>query len=162
MASEHLWTLKEPSTTPRAIVLVCHEGSVHRTPTKWIDAMLSHRNVLVKNRGIHSKRVVRCPQGGVLSPLIWNMLVDQLLRRLNEAHIWAQRFADEVAILVNGLNTVWDLIQTAMNIVQNWCREKGLSVNVHKTTTVLFTNKGLIFGQEIELKKEVKHLGVIL
>jgi hypothetical protein len=61
-------------------------------------------------------------------------------------------------------------MQTAMNIVQNWCSELELPVNVDKTTTVLFTNKSLrigfkkpnLFGQEIELKNQVKYLGVIL
>jgi Reverse transcriptase (RNA-dependent DNA polymerase) len=57
-------------------------------------------------------------EGGVLSPLLWNMVVDQLLHRLNEAHLWAQDFADDVVILISGqfLNTVCELMQTAMNI----------------------------------------------
>jgi Reverse transcriptase (RNA-dependent DNA polymerase) len=84
--------------------------------------------------------------------------VDQLLRRLNEAHLWAQGFADDVVILINGqfLNTVRELLQTAMNIVQNWCSELESFVNADKTTTVLLTNKSLrigfkkpkLFGQE--------------
>jgi Reverse transcriptase (RNA-dependent DNA polymerase) len=90
--------------------LACQEKRVHRTPTKWIDAKLSHRIVSAEIRGTYLKRVVRkgTPQGGVvLSPLLWNMVVDQLLRRLNEAHLWAQDFADDVVILINGqfLNT---------------------------------------------------------
>jgi Reverse transcriptase (RNA-dependent DNA polymerase) len=92
----------------RAMSLACQEKRVHRAPTKWIK-MLSHRIVSAEIRGIHSKRVVRkgCPQGGVLSPFLWNMVVDQLLRRLNEAHLWAQSFADDVVILMIGqfLNT---------------------------------------------------------
>jgi hypothetical protein len=59
-------------------------------------------------------------------------------------------------------------MQTAMNIVQN--SELELSVNADKTTTVLFTNKSLrigfkkpkLFGQEIEVKNQVKYLGVML
>jgi hypothetical protein len=61
-------------------------------------------------------------------------------------------------------------MQTAMNIVQNLCSELELSVNADKTTIVLFTNKRLrigfkkpkLFGQEIELKNQVKYLGVLL
>jgi Reverse transcriptase (RNA-dependent DNA polymerase) len=74
------------NTSFRAMNLACQKKRVHRTPTKWIDAMLSHRIASAEIRGIHSKRIVRkgCPQGDVLSPLLWNMVVDQLLRRLTK------------------------------------------------------------------------------
>jgi retron-type reverse transcriptase len=63
-----------------------------------------------------------CPDGGVLSPLLWNMVVDGLLRRLHNAHYQAQ------------------------DCVENWSREIGLSVYTDKTTMVLFTNNRMIGG----------------
>ena len=33
-----------------------------------------------------------CPQGGILSPILWCMVVDQLIRKLNESGIHAQRY----------------------------------------------------------------------
>jgi Reverse transcriptase (RNA-dependent DNA polymerase) len=102
----------------------------------------------------------------------WNMVIDTLLRRLRDQGFWAQDFADDVVVLINGifLNTVSELMQRALNLVQKWCEEVGLSVNPNKTTVVLFTQnrnldgykKPTLFGREIELQNQVKYLGVIL
>jgi hypothetical protein len=89
-----------------------------------------------------------CPQGGgVLSPLLWNMVADSLLNRLGNCNCFVQGFADDVVILISGkfLSTICDLMQRALNCVQNWCGEIGLNVNADKTSMVLFT-KNLEFG----------------
>jgi hypothetical protein len=61
-------------------------------------------------------------------------------------------------------------MQKALFIVQTWCREVGMSSNADKTSMVLFTNnsklvgfkKPILFGTELQLKNQVKYLGVIL
>jgi hypothetical protein len=60
--------------------------------------------------------------------------------------VWAYGFADDIAIVVNGklLNTVCELMQKALFIVQTWCRGVGLSVN--ETSIVLFTNNRKLVG----------------
>jgi hypothetical protein len=112
-----------------------------------------------------------CPQGGLLSPLLWNMVINSLLVRLNNESPWAQGFADDIAIVSNGkfLSTVCELIQNALFIVQTWCWGVGLSVNADKTSMVIFTNnkkivgfkKPILFETELQLKNQVKYLGVI-
>jgi hypothetical protein len=60
-------------------------------------------------------------------------------------------------------------MQGALNCVENWCREIGLSVNADKTKMVLFTNNRKIggfynpklFGTESRMTDQVKYLGVI-
>jgi hypothetical protein len=101
--------------------------------------MLSSVRVVV-NRG--------CSQGGFLSPLLWNMVVDGLLRRLHNAHYQAQGYADDVVLLQKSkfVSTLCDRMLGALNCVDNWCREIGLSHNVDKTTMVLFTNNRNIGG----------------
>jgi hypothetical protein len=95
----------------------------------WIVAMLSKRMVRAELRGVSLKMMVHrgCPQGGVLSPLLWKMVINSLLR---------QGFADDIAIVINDkfLSTVCELMQKA------WCRRVGLSVTADKTSMVLFTN----------------------
>jgi hypothetical protein len=52
---------------------------------------------------------------------------------------------------------------------RTWCREVRLSVNADKTSMVLFTKnrtlvsfkKPILFGTELQLKNQVKYLGVI-
>jgi hypothetical protein len=57
-----------------------------------------------------------CPHGGVLSPLLWNMVINFLLNRLNNESLWAQGFANVIAIVINGkfLRTVYELMQKTL------------------------------------------------
>ncbi|CAF4832319.1 unnamed protein product [Pieris macdunnoughi] len=43
-----------------------------------------------------------CVQGSVGGPLLWNLLLDPLLKTLHEAEITAQAFADDIVLLVEG------------------------------------------------------------
>jgi hypothetical protein len=61
-------------------------------------------------------------------------------------------------------------MQVAMKVVEEWCRDVGLSVNPDKTATILFTRKRNIdshrdihlFGKNLALVNHVKYLGIIL
>jgi hypothetical protein len=75
---------------------------VHFTISRWIAAILSKRMVRTEIRGVLSTMMVRrgCPQGCVLSQLLWNMVINFLLVRLNNESLWAQEFADDIAQLL--------------------------------------------------------------
>jgi hypothetical protein len=111
-----------------------------------------------------------CPQGGVLSPLLW-CLVNELLVRLNEGGVYSEGYADDICLLAVGKspNTVSGLIQWALHTVETWCDELGLSVNPDKTGLVAFTRRTLpgffepcLFGTILHCSMSVKNLGVIL
>jgi hypothetical protein len=88
-----------------------------------------------------------CPQGGVLSPLLW-CLVNDLLARLNEGGVYSQGYADDVCLLAVGKfpNTVSGLTQWALHTVEAWCDELGLSVNLNKTGLVAFMRRRKLPG----------------
>jgi hypothetical protein len=67
---------------------------VDRTIVRWITATLEGRLAAAPLGGIsRSVMVTRgCPQGGVLSPLLWCLVVDESLGRLNEGGTYAQRY----------------------------------------------------------------------
>ncbi len=67
-----------------------------------------------------------CPQGGVLSPLLWSLVVDSLIRRLNEKGYFTLGYADDLTIIHIGkfCDVLSDMTQEALNIVQNWCFEQ--------------------------------------
>jgi hypothetical protein len=69
------------------------------TLRRWINTMLRCRSVRVEIRRSSVSVIVNrgCPQGGVLSPLLWNIVVDGVLRRLHSAHCQAQGYADFAA-----------------------------------------------------------------
>ena len=53
----------------------------------WIASILSSKCIISSLMGENMQvaSVRGCPQGGVLSPLLWNLTVDELLWDLNEA-----------------------------------------------------------------------------
>jgi hypothetical protein len=57
---------------------ICLDHEVHFTISRWIAAMLSNCMVRAEIRGVSSTMMVRrgCPQGSVLSPLLWNMVIN--------------------------------------------------------------------------------------
>jgi hypothetical protein len=87
-----------------------------------------------------------CPQGGVLSPLLWNMVIKSLLRSLNNESLWAQGFADDIAIVING-NA--DMLKHRWFFFTNNRKLVGFK-------------KPILFGTELQLKNQVKYLGIIL
>jgi len=49
-----------------------------------------------------AKVVGGCPQGGVLSPLLWNLVVDRLLIAINNLGFSTFGYADDIVIIVQG------------------------------------------------------------
>jgi hypothetical protein len=84
-----------------------------------------------------------CLQGGVLSPHLWSLVVNELLARLNQGGVYSQGYADDICLLAVGKfpNTVSGLIQWALCTVEAWCDELSLSVNPDKPGLVAFTRR---------------------
>lgn len=161
-------------TTVSSIRRAAERHGLDPTVIRWIGNMLSTRQLTVaRGEGTVKVAVDRgCPQGGVLSPLLWCLVVDELLVRLDRAGIYAQAYADDLAIIIRArdANTASSLTQTALSLVSRWCKEVGLNVNPEKTELVRFTRKRKLDGWEdptfrgtvIRPVDRVKHLGVIL
>jgi hypothetical protein len=110
---------------------------------RWFCAMLESRNIsatlLGKTLGVVAAR--GCSLGGVLSPLLWSLVVDDLLWGLNSNGNYTVGHADDIAILITGkfLQTVSEVLQTALCTVQQWCKRTKLSINQNKTVVISFT-----------------------
>ena len=89
-----------------------------------------------------------CPQGGMLSPLLCCLLIDDLLARLSGSGVFIQGYTDDICLLTVGKfpNTVLRLMQWALSTIGTWCNEVGLSVNPVKTGLVAFTRKRKLPG----------------
>jgi Reverse transcriptase (RNA-dependent DNA polymerase). len=79
-----------------------------------------------------------CPQGGILSPLLWNVTVDKLLWDLNEAGYYSIGFADYIAIIIRGKfpSTVSEVLQNALKRLENWCNRTKLSVTLNYNSAI--------------------------
>ena len=150
--------------------------NVDKQTCDWIYNMLQSRQIIssLGKEEMKSTPVKGCPQGGVLSPILWCLVIDSLLVKLqNEGYIKVQAFADDIIIMVIGISgrTVSELLQNGLNIVSKWCETQGLKVSAEKTVAVKFTKnekeackaKILKLGNtNIQYSNHMKYLGITL
>ncbi|KAJ8735608.1 hypothetical protein PYW07_007228 [Mythimna separata] len=147
---------------------------IDETTTRWIEFMLLNRTISVTLHGTTQsfKTTKGCPQGGVLSPLLWLLVVDQLLVEASKNDLDVHSYADDVVACVVGpcQSTVSSILQRSLNTINTWCTENHLSVNPSKTTIVPFTRKRkldklvtlTVKGTVVPLSSDVKYLGVTI
>ena len=161
------------NTSLDAISRALDSFKVEDSIRRWIRNMLRTRAVMASWEGttIRARADRGCPQGGVLSPLLWTLVVDELLRGLGEEGVIVQGYADDIVIAVRGTSPTYMArrMQKALTLVQKWCQNQNLKVNPCKTEMVLFARKRnlkfkapSIFGAELHTSSEVKYLGVTL
>ena len=136
----------------------------------WTSHMLGNRQLEVTkgNTTVRGGVSSGCPQGAVMSPLLWCLVVDILLTNLNEEGCQVVGYADDILIIRPFLHTLMELTQWDLRIVEAWCRRTGLGVNLDKTEVMVFTRKYKwdktcqlkLNGKALKLSKAVKYLGV--
>jgi hypothetical protein len=133
--------------------------------------MLESRNIVVTLLGetLGVSVAGGGPQGGVLSPLLWSLVVDDLWE-LNDSGYYTVGYADDIAILINGKfpQTVSEVLQTALCTVQQVYERTNLSINPNRMVILPFTRKRnikglkeqILFSKTIQLSSEVNYLGL--
>ncbi|QQP41066.1 Uncharacterized protein FKW44_015317, partial [Caligus rogercresseyi] len=141
---------------------------------KWYVSYLRSRSITVELKGIRKNRVLTrgTPQGGVLSPITWNLVFDKLLGLFDSGPVKAIGFADDAALLISGSDpsSMVCILQDAINKALEWGNGCGLEFAPHKTVAILFHRKKEapkirnlnMNGINICLSNSVKYLGVTL
>ena len=147
---------------------------ISQSITDWYKFYLENRTICTEIGGVEIRRCLNqgTPQGGVLSPLIWNLAMESLLEALNNGPVRAVGFADDACILIRGKDTncLIDRANDAVKVAEKWGFKSGLAFNEAKTKVVLFSQKRkipetrniTINGKEVGLDSEVKYLGITL
>ena len=160
-------------TTPQSISLALQNHNTPKFIISFIMAMLQSRYISVTLHGVTTTRSIGkgCPQGGILSPLLWNLVMNGLLAMLETHKIWSLGYADDLVICVENQDPVItaEVTQHALNLIENWCTDQMLSVNPKKAEAMLVTKKSKyhlpnikIFKDQIQYKNTVKYLGVYI
>ena len=136
----------------------------------------------LKNRIVHTevnntpadRRLTRgTPQGGVLSPVVWNLAFDSLFDIFVNSMVKCRGFADDAALLIKGVDpaTLVNMINPVLARVFEWGKANNLDFAPLKTVAVLFHKKktqpaglpSIIFNKiQIPISTSVKYLGVTL
>ena len=98
---------------------------VDYTIVRWVKATLEGQQAIAMLGSLsRSVAVPRgCPQGGVLSPLLWCLVADELLARLSGGGLYAQGYVDDICLLAVGKfpHIISGLIQWALCNTEPWC-----------------------------------------
>ncbi len=130
--------LEWPVLLKRLLEIGCKEMYV------WND-YFSERYVCVKGEvtEIWKKAERGCPQGSVCGPVMWNLMMDVLLRELERNDCEVVAYADHLLLLVRENNrrrleengTRW------MKIVHEWGGNVGVEVSRNKTNIMMLKGK---------------------
>ena len=138
---------------------------------RWISAFLSERTLRVRIDGELSESFRAengTPQGSIVSPLFFAIMIDQIFKDLQEPDGVAL-FADDGAMWKKGRNLefIVNKMQGAVNKVQQWTVQWGFRISIEKTKVMFFTRKKIsqefkimVSGKELERVEIFKYLGV--
>ncbi|XP_070068177.1 uncharacterized protein [Drosophila takahashii] len=105
------------------------ELGIERPIVGLIHIILTSRVVYSTMGSAQSTRNVSrgTPQGGVLSPLLWVIVVNKLLSLLEEAETKVVAYADDVVIVIQGKfsQTLCNLMETALSTLSRTFRPAG-------------------------------------
>ena len=129
--------------------------------SNWIMNMVTNRSINLSLAGetITRKLSKGCPQGGVLSPFLWNLVIDNLLVR-NETHKNIFAYADDLLILQAGkdMATVIETTEKHVKIVSEWCSSQGLEISAPKTQIMCWTTNQRLKPEQIKINQQPKKL----
>lgn len=156
-----------------AIVRELHKKGIDDSIFRIICDYLEDRKVTLGYLGerVTTDTVRGCIQGSIGGPLLWNILLDPLLRRMDSAPAQVQAFADDILVLATA-NTASDLnekINSTLEMISVWGRENKMSFAAHKTQAILITRKlkydapcFILNGVRLTLSSEIKILGLTI
>ena len=109
------------------------EAAVRAMQRKGIDEYenyLTNRIVIVDIKGIKVTRNLHlgCPQGGVLSVIIWNLVFDRLLRFFDKGRLKCIGYADDACLVIHGpnLNLLYKYMNKGLAKADEWAKDSGL------------------------------------
>lgn len=126
-------------------------------------------------RGTYSQAVKTiskgCPQGSILGPDLWNLVLDGLLRLLADTNCTFAAYADDLIVLFHA-NTRRELEITGQqicNLITHWFQDNWLTLSPTKTEMVVLRGqlRGRppsirLDGENIRTVRAAKYLGVYI
>ena len=134
---------------------------------KVIESFLKNRSVTLKldcSTIHHHPSGKGCPQGCVISPTLWNIVINPLLMKLNSSGLNSVAYADDLTVICAKDNDT-DLnksIEDAIQLVTTWARSTRIPLNNDKSNILPIGIKRIpvINDGQLKVVSETKILGV--
>jgi retron-type reverse transcriptase len=96
--------------------------------TDWMLGYLNYRFCKVKGSKQSFKLIRGTGQGGILSPMIWNFVMDSFLEVFTAHATEATAYADDGAVIViaDSIPQSQQIMQTTLDKAQSWSETVGL------------------------------------
>ncbi|GFX25156.1 uncharacterized protein TNCV_2753311 [Trichonephila clavipes] len=113
-----------------------------------------------------------CPQGSVSGPIFWNIIINDLLSKLNNlACCEIIAFADDILVCSQGrdLSATFLRVQEALNLSSDWSKGLKLDFNPDKTRIMAIEKRNVCYdafqqyldGTPLTMVKQMKYLEVL-
>ena len=152
------------------IIHYLHTLNVPSHLIRTVESYLSDRYVTSHyNSSTVTKKLSQgCPQGSCISPLLWNVLLNDLLTcfRIPNTQIFA--FADDITAVLWAVDaqSLHTLVHDTLTFIHDWCTRNRLTISIAKTQILNLDKSPLppVFfrGQEVEQPEGIKILGVTI
>lgn len=140
---------------------------------RTINSYLENRKIILRYAGeeIVRKTNKGCVQGSIGGPILWNLLLDPVLKIVERDKVYCQAFADDIVVIINGTSTIEieTITNNTLSRVWDWGVRNKLKFAPHKTNAMVITRKLKydtprlsMGGSVIKLAKEIKILGLTI
>ena len=162
---EKAFELASPAAILHSLTLKGTKGHI----LAWVKNYTLNREARVRFQGEHSTFHTfenGTPQGGILSPFLFNILMENILQIQLPEGVQIFIYADDICVVSRGINKVAKM-QRTLNSIARKCNELGLKINSTKTVAMAIksttpSNNLQLLGQPINWVKETMYLGVII
>ena len=135
----------------------------------WTKNYLFNRKARVKFQGhlsTYKNLENGTPQGGILSPFLFNILMENLATLTLPNNVDIFIYADDVCVVSKGAHRITNL-QKALDTISDKTKELGLKINTNKTKTMMIkcpipNHTMLIDNNHIEWVDNYMYLGVYI
>ena len=152
---------------------------VNKDIALWYRDYLTERHAHIDIKGCKTVRKlnVGCPQGGVLSTILWNVAFDDLLGLFKYGNIICVGYADDGCLIISSksISILYRDMNEALAMARNWALSYGLDLSPKKTNYMLFKHDSVksikhlipssglqINGKTLERETQVKYLGITI
>ncbi|CAK1595985.1 unnamed protein product [Parnassius mnemosyne] len=127
------------------MIIELERKKVDRSVCRLINSYLTDRQVKITYAGTEVMQQTNkgCIQGSTCGPLLWNLLLDPLLREIEDLGTHIQAYADDILVIAKG-KTAKDLeyeLNTALDHILAWTKTRKMKLEPQKTQAIFLTRK---------------------
>lgn len=147
------------------------------TVLQWFKSYLENRKQKVKfmNKMSDEVEIINgVPQGSKLGPILFNIYINDIIKKINDVGITCKLFADDTKLYFASkeLEEIEIMLNRSLNILAIWLKENQLIINLKKTVFMIlhYCKKNNVRNKctirindtKIEEVRRAKYLGVII